>query len=185
MNKSVFLDRDGVIIEETKFIISTDKVQLIDKAAEAIKELNKHFKVFIVTNQPAVGKGMCSEKEAINLNNYIISQLEEKGAKIDKTFMCFHHPVHGLGKYKVECECRKPKPGMILEAAKEFDIDLENSWMIGDKIGDIKSGVLAGTKTILVKTGYGGKDGFNDAIPNYVSEDLYAASKLILNEVTK
>lgn len=197
MNKAVFLDRDGVIIEHNKsitkdktvkhtdFITSKESIQLIENVAEAIKELNKHFKVFIISNQPAVGRGLCTEEQAIELNNFIVSQLEEKGAKIDKSFMCFHHPVHGQGKYKVECECRKPKPGMILEAAKEFDINLENSWMIGDKTGDIKSGVLAGTKTILVKTGYGGNDGFKDAEPNYVSEDLYAASQLILNEVTK
>ena len=197
MNQAVFLDRDGVIIDHIKlenndssinhnnFIISKENIRLIENVDTAIKELNKHFKVFIISNQPIVGRCLCTEEEAINLNNFIVSKLEEKGAKIDKTFMCFHHPIHGQGKYKVECNCRKPKPGMILESAKEFNIDLKNSWMIGDKTGDIKAGLLAGTKTILVKTGYGGNDGFKDAVPNYIAEDLYAASQLILNEVIK
>ena len=185
MEKAIFLDRDGVIIEDFGFVTATGKIKLINNSAAAIKELNKQFKVFIITNQPAVGRGLCTEEEALNFNNKMIKLLEEKGAKIDKTYMCFHHPIHGKGAYKIDCEYRKPKPGMILKAAKEFNIDLSKSFTIGDKTGDIKSGFLAGTKTILVKTGCGGDDGFKDATPDHIADDLYNAMGIIQEGIKK
>ncbi len=180
--KAAFLDRDGVIIEETKFITDPDKVRLLDRAADAIARLNKEYLVIIISNQPAVGRGMCTEEQAKKVNDKVLELLAEEGAKIDATYMCFHHPIHGIGNYKVECECRKPKPGMILKAAKEHGIDLKNSFTVGDKTGDIKSGYLAGTKTILVSTGYGGDDGFKDATPDYTAKDLYEAAEIILGD---
>ncbi|MDI6738497.1 MAG: HAD family hydrolase [Nanoarchaeota archaeon] len=180
--KAAFLDRDGVIIEEIKFITEPDKVKLLDNAAKAISRLNKEYKVFIITNQPAVGRGMCTEEQAKKVNDKVLELLNEQGARIDATYMCFHHPIHGIGNYKVECDCRKPKPGMILKAAEEHDINLKQSFTIGDKTGDIKSGFLAGTKTILVQTGYGGDDGFKDATPDYIAKDLYEAAEIMLKE---
>lgn len=180
VRKAAFLDRDGVIIEETQFITDPDKVKLLGNAAKAIARLNKGYKVFIITNQPAVGRGLCTEEQAKEVNNKVIELLKEQGAVIDATYMCFHHPIHGLGKYKVECGCRKPKPGMILKAAEEHGIDLSQSFTIGDKTGDIKAGHLAGTKTILVQTGYGGDDGFKDATPDYTAKDLYGAAEIML-----
>lgn len=180
--KAAFLDRDGVIIEETNFITDPSKVKLLDNAAKAIARLNKDYLVFIITNQPAVGRGLCTEEQAKAVNNRVLELLAQDGARIDATYMCFHHPIHGLGKYKAECECRKPKPGMILKAAEEHNIDLAQSFTIGDKTGDIKAGYLAGTKTILVQTGYGGDDGFKDAAPDYTAKDLHEAVKIMLGE---
>jgi len=185
MEKAIFLDRDGVIVEDTGFISASKDIRLIKGSAVAIRELNREFKIFLITNQPAVGRGMCSKEEALSVNNKIVRMIEAEGGKIDKTYMCFHHPIHGQGRYKQECECRKPKPGMILEAAREFDIDLNRSFTIGDKTGDIKAGFLAGTKTILVKTGYGGDDGFKDATPDFIAEDLNSAAEIILKEAKK
>ncbi|MDD4877890.1 MAG: HAD family hydrolase [Candidatus Nanoarchaeia archaeon] len=180
--KAAFLDRDGVIIEETNFITDPNKVRILDNAAKAIAMLNKEYKVFIITNQPAVGRGMCTEEQAKAVNNKVLELLADEGARIDATYMCFHHPIHGIGDYKIECECRKPKPGMILKAAKEHGIDLKQSFTIGDKTGDIKSGFLAGTKTILVQTGYGGDDGFKDATPDYTVKDLYEAASIMIGD---
>ncbi|MBU2637823.1 MAG: HAD family hydrolase [Nanoarchaeota archaeon] len=182
--KAAFLDRDGVIIEETNFITDPNKVKLLENAAKAISRLNKEYLVVIITNQPAVGRGMCTEDQAKAVNNRILELLKEKGATIDATYMCFHHPIQGFGKYKTECECRKPKPGMILKAAEEHNINLKQSFTIGDKTGDIKAGYLAGTRTILVSTGYGGDDGFKDATPDYTAKDLYGAAEIMLKDTS-
>jgi D-glycero-D-manno-heptose 1,7-bisphosphate phosphatase len=182
MERAVFIDRDGVINESDGFITKKEQIKLIPNSARAISILGRMFKVFIITNQPSVGRGLCSEEEAKEVNKHLISLLEAEGARVDATYMCFHHPVHGQGKYLKECDCRKPKPGMILKAAKDFNIDLKKSFMIGDKTGDIKAGFLAGTKTVLVKTGYGGDDGYKDAVPDYVAEDLYQSINKILKE---
>ncbi|MFA5887133.1 MAG: HAD family hydrolase [Candidatus Nanoarchaeia archaeon] len=179
---AVFLDRDGVIIKDVDHITKEEDVSLIPKAAEAIALLNKKYKVIIITNQAAVGRGMCSEEQAMKVHLKVISLLKEKGARVDATYMCFHHAEKGIGKYKTECDCRKPKPGMLIQAAKEHNIDLKQSFMVGDKKADIKAGLSAGVKTILVLTGYGGKDNTAEAVPNYTAEDLYDAAKIILGE---
>tara|TARA_Y100000310_G_scaffold281278_1_gene301652 strand:- start:421 stop:975 length:555 start_codon:yes stop_codon:yes gene_type:complete len=183
MQKAVFLDRDGVINEEVNFLIELEKIALIEGSAEALRNLNNAgYSVIIITNQPAVGRGLATESQITAINNRIVELLGEQGAKIDATYMCFHHPKHGQGKYKVDCGCRKPKPGMILEAAKDHNIDLSQSFMVGDRTSDIKAGVLSGAKTISVRTGYGGagNDGFNDATHDYIADNLLEASKIIL-----
>ncbi len=180
MEKAVFLDRDGVIIKDVGHIRRLEDIKLIKGSAKAISELNDEYNIFIISNQAAVGRGLCDEETAFRINDKLVDILKKEDAIIDNSYLCFHHPIHGVGKYKLECECRKPNPGMILEAAKEFNIDLKKSWMIGDKTSDIKAGRLAGVKTILVKTGYGGNDRVKDAIPHFTTEDLYAASQLIL-----
>lgn len=178
--QAAFLDRDGVIIQDIDHITKEEDVALIPKAAEAIALLNKKYKVIIITNQAAVGRGMCSEEQAMKVNLRVISLLEEKGAKVDATYMCFHHAEKGVGKYKTECDCRKPKPGMLLQAAKEHNLDLTKCFMVGDKKADIKAGLSAGVKTILVMTGYGGKDNTAEAIPDYTANDLYEAASIML-----
>jgi len=180
--KAVFLDRDGVIIEEKEWLTKPEQVKVIANAGKAIAKLNKSFLVIIISNQPVVGRGMCTEEDVKKTNDVMLKEIAKDNAKIDAIYNCFHHPIHGIGDYKVECECRKPKPGMILKAAKEFNIDLKSSFTVGDKTGDIKSGYLAGTKTILVQTGYGGKEGFNDAVPDYTAKDLYDAAEIILGD---
>ncbi|HII15935.1 MAG TPA: HAD family hydrolase [Nanoarchaeota archaeon] len=179
---AVFLDRDGVIIEEVQWLTKPEQVKVLPNAGKAIAKLNKSFLVIIISNQPVVGRGMCTEEDVKNANDVMLKVIAKDSARIDAIYNCFHHPIHGIGKYKAECECRKPKPGMTLQAAKDFNIDLKSSFTIGDKIGDIKAGFLAGTKTILVQTGYGGKDGFNDAVPDYVAKDLYSAVNIIMGE---
>lgn len=182
-NAAIFLDRDGVIIDHVDHISRPEQVKLINKAADAISLLNKNYKIILITNQAAVGRGICTERDANKVNEKMLAMLAQDEAKIDATYMCFHHPVHGIGKYKQDCNCRKPKPGMILKAQVDFNIDLKKSYIIGDSTQDIKAGNLAGLKTILVKTGYAGKDRIcPDAAPSNVAEDLYSAAQIILGD---
>jgi D,D-heptose 1,7-bisphosphate phosphatase len=183
MNKAVFLDRDGVINEEVNFLSRKEDMKLISRSAEAIKLLNDaEYKVIVITNQPQVAIGMCNEEDINDIHEHMIKLLAEKDAQIDKVYYCPHHPTRGTNpKYTRGCICRKPNPGMILQAKKDLKIqNLEEGYIVGDKISDIKAGKLVGCQTILVKTGYGGKDGWKDAVPDYESEDLYDAVKRII-----
>lgn len=187
MNKAVFLDRDGTIIQENNYNYRKDQLRLISKAAEAIKLLNqKDFKTIIITNQSGVAKGYYSEKDAILFNQLMIKELELQNAKIDATYCCFHHPEAKLVKYKIECDCRKPKPGMLKKAEKELDIDFKKSFMIGDKKSDIDAGNSFGCRTILVLTGYG-KDEIRkyNIGCDYIAKDLYDAVEMLMKDSEK
>ena len=147
--KVVFLDRDGTlnIDPPNEVVDSFDKIELIPETLEAMKLLSTlPYGVIIISNQCGIAKGMLSEADFLKFNNRIIEMIAPSGIKILKTYFC----PHGT---ESDCECRKPKPGMLLQAAKEFDIDLENSYMIGDRLSDVMAGKNAGTKTISVQTG--------------------------------
>ncbi len=178
--KAVFLDRDGVLNEEVSHITELSQIKMIENAGRAVQLFNSlGYKTIIVTNQPSIGLGMSNEEKLKEINAHICSQLAKQGGKIDAIYFCPHHPQRGLGDYKKECECRKPNPGMLLEAAKQHSLDLKKSFMIGDRTSDIKAGYQAGCTTIVVKTGYAGDDGFKDATPDYIAENIYEAAKLI------
>lgn len=178
--KAVFLDRDGVLNEEASYITDIKQVKMIKNAGRAVQQMNAlGFKTIIITNQPAVGIGLCTENDLQNINSHICNQLAKEGGKIEDIYFCPHHPERGQGKYKADCSCRKPNPGMLIDAAHKHKIELENSYMIGDRTSDIKAGYQAGCTTILVKTGFGGNDGFKDAPPDYTVEDILAAAELI------
>ena len=183
--KYVFLDRDGVINIEKDLLHKKEDLELIPGSAEAIKLLNKNdYRVIVITNQPVVAGGLCTFDEAKEINSHMEGILAKEGAKINRVYFCPHHPTKGNNpEYTRECECRKPKPGMILNAQRDFNIkNLSLCYVVGDKTSDIKAGKLAGCKTILVKTGYAGDDGFNDAIPDCEAKDLYDA---VLNIILK
>lgn len=151
MFKAVFLDRDGVIIKDKPYQFKIEDIEIIEGVATAINKLNRAgFLVIVITNQSGVARGFFSEDEVKKFNSYLIEKLKEKNAKIDEIFYCPHHPNGIIEKYKKECSCRKPSPGMILEAAKKYNISLENSWVIGDKESDILAGKKVNCKTILI-----------------------------------
>ena len=177
---AVFLDRDGVINEDYGHITKPEQLKLYPRVIEAISMLNKDYLVFIITNQSVVGRGMCTEEDVHNLHRHLRTLLGE--AKIDGIYSCFHHPTEAVGKYKKDCTCRKPRPGMILEAANRYDIDYTKSYFIGDKTTDIFAGFLCGVKTIMVKTGAAGKDNQHKIKPNHIAEDLYDAAKFIMEK---
>ncbi|MHA4988244.1 D-glycero-beta-D-manno-heptose 1,7-bisphosphate 7-phosphatase [Cetobacterium somerae] len=158
MRKVIFLDRDGTINVEKSYLYKWKDFEFEKNAIEGLKELkNLGYEFIVVTNQSGIGRGYYTEEDLVTLNNQMTEKLKEFGIEILECFYCPHHPEKGIGKYKVDCNCRKPNPGMLLEGIKKYDVDIENSFMIGDKKGDLEAGKKAGLKSILVLTGYGKK----------------------------
>lgn len=153
MNPAVFLDRDGVMIENVDtYVRAWSDVVIFPEAIRALARLREtDYKIIIVTNQSVVGRGIITAAEAQAINQRLIQMIEESGGRIDGSYMCFHAPPQG-------CECRKPRPGLIMQAASELSLDLNRSLMIGDALSDIQAGQNAGIpKNILVRTGRGEK----------------------------
>jgi D-glycero-D-manno-heptose 1,7-bisphosphate phosphatase len=156
LKPAVFLDRDGVVIEDTHYIDSIDRVHLVPGSAEAITALNRAgWPVVIVTNQAGIAKGFFPVETMNKIHVHLGELLRAHGGKVDGIYFCPHHPEGELVEYRRDCECRKPKPGMLLRAATELGLDLTRSWMIGDRISDLEAGSAAGCRTVLVRTGYG------------------------------
>ncbi|MGC3959368.1 MAG: HAD-IIIA family hydrolase [Verrucomicrobiota bacterium] len=184
---AVFVDRDGTLIEEvTKHgITSPDQLQLIPGAAEAIHALNQAgLRVVVVTNQPAVAKGMATEADVEAQHRKLETLLGREHAFVDRIYFCPHHPEKGFPgerpELKIDCACRKPKIGMIQQAAAELNLDLSASWLIGDTTTDVQTAKNAGLKSILVQTGYGGKDGRHAVTADAVAPNIHEAVKLLL-----
>ena len=156
--RAVFLDRDGTINVEKNYLHKIEDFEFIPGSPEAIKKLkDAGFLVIVVSNQAGIGRGYFDEEAVTTLHQHIQDELAAFGTAIDAFYFCPHHPEEGLGDYKVVCDCRKGSPGMLLQAARDHDIDLEKSFMVGDKLAYIEAGKRAGCKSILVLTGYGEK----------------------------
>lgn len=190
---AVFLDRDGVLIEDVNLLTRRGQVRVCRRAPEALKALHASgYQLFVVSNQTVVARGLATEQDVEELNSFIGELLLEKsGCKIEHFYYCPHHPEATLPQYRIKCECRKPRPGMLLQAAKEYNLDLSASFMIGDRISDIVAGHKAGCRTILVETGmHQAKPIVSDAMdltvkPDYVCADLYESFKIILERKSK
>jgi D-glycero-D-manno-heptose 1,7-bisphosphate phosphatase len=180
MKRAVFLDRDGTINIEKEYLYRANDLEFISGAPEAVQLLNQAgIMVVVVTNQSGVARGYYTEDDVENLHRHIARELERSEAHIDAWLYCPHHPS-GRGSYALPCDCRKPLPGMLLEAARRYDIDLENSTMIGDKLADIEAGKAAGCRTILVRTGYGAGEEQYVGSDTIVCDDLLSAVKYLL-----
>jgi len=156
MNKAVFLDRDGTIIEDVGYLNNPLDIKFIPGTIEAIKKLNQAgYKVVVITNQSGVARGLIREDMLQTIDKTIQKTILAGGGHLDAIYYCPHHAEHGHYPYKRECDCRKPGPGMILKAAKDLKLDLSQSFMIGDKISDIEAGINSGVKPILVLSGRG------------------------------
>ena len=152
----VFLDRDGTVIEEKHYLCQPDDVELLPTAGETIARLNQlGIPVAIVTNQAGIARGYFPESRIPEVHARLDELLAGHRAVINRYEYCPHHPIEGIGSYKIDCDCRKPKPGMLTRAAAELNIDLTRSLMIGDRLGDIEAGAAAGCQSALVRTGYG------------------------------
>ena len=156
--KAIFLDRDGTINKYVGFLRSVEDMELTDDASEAIKLINNSgYLAIVVTNQPVIARGEVTYKELEEIHNKMETELGKQGAYIDGLYFCPHHPRKGyegeISELKFECECRKPKPGMLLKAAKKFNIDLKKSWMIGDSDSDVQAGQAAGCQSIKIREG--------------------------------
>ena len=150
MKKAVFLDRDGVIIEDTNLLYKKEEVIILSNVERVLSELKKRdYLLIIITNQPTVARGLITERGVEDLNSYINLKI---GNLIDGFYFCPHHPNADLLKYRKNCNCRKPSSGLILKASKDFEVNLIQSWMIGDMNSDIIAGKNAGCRTILIKS---------------------------------
>ena len=169
--KAIFLDRDGVINKYVGFLTNIDDFELLDGAAEAIKNINESgYLAIVVTNQPVIARGEVTREELQEIHNKMETLLGKSGAYLDAIYYCPHHPHKGyegeIPELKIECDCRKPKPGMLMQAAKDFNIDLSQSYMIGDGENDMSAGVQAGCKVMGVGdiAGYPCKESLEECV---------------------
>ena len=180
MKKAVFIDRDGTINVEKDYLYRIADFEFIPGAEEAIKLLNEAgLLVIVVTNQSGVARGYYNEDDVEQLHRHINSELKQHGAHVDAWYFCPHHPL-GRGSYALPCDCRKPLPGMLQQAALRYDIDMEHSFMVGDKRADIEAGAAAGCRPLLVRTGYGAHEEQAIEGPVETYDDLLAAIISIL-----
>lgn len=189
--KAIFLDRDGTINEYVGFLRKEEDFRLIPGVSEAIKKINNSgYLAIVVTNQPVIARGEVTEEELEEIHKKMETLLGLDGAYIDDIYYCPHHPDKGfegeIPELKIECDCRKPKTGMLEKAAREHNIDLSSSIMIGDSTLDIKMAENAGMQSVLLKTGQKGEDGKYEVSPTLIAEDLNdAINKIICKKVSK
>jgi len=182
---AVFLDRDGTLNEEVHFLSRADQMRLLPGVAQAVARLNaSDYRTVVVTNQPVIARGDCDEAELQQIHNRLETLLGNEGAYLDAIYYCPHGPEAGhpgeRAELKIACECRKPGIGMIQQAARELNLDLSRSWMIGDKTADVLAAQRAGMRSVLVGTGYAGRDGKYLVQPDFECRDLAEAVDLIL-----
>ncbi len=192
-NRAVFLDRDGVINEEVGYLDSLDKLKIIPGAYEAVRLINAGgMKAVVISNQAGVARGLLTEAFVQKINHSLQKALLQRGALIDNFYYCPHHPSEGVEPYRRVCNCRKPAPGMLLQAAQDLDIDLTRSYFVGDRFIDMETANKVGVKGILVRTGYGGgllrDEGPDKATPEntpaFIAADILEAVQWILKDVT-
>ena len=189
--KAIFLDRDGTINEYVGFLRKEEDFRLIPGVSEAIKKINNSgYLAIVVTNQPVIARGEVTEEGLEEIHKKMETLLGLDGAYIDDIYYCPHHPDKGfegeIPELKIECDCRKPKTGMLEKAAREHNIDLSSSTMIGDSTLDIKMAENAGMQSVLLKTGQKGEDGKYDVSPTLIAEDLNdAINKIICKKASK
>lgn len=186
MRPAVFLDRDGTLLEEAGYLDRLERLVFFPFAIDAVRLLNRAgFAVVIITNQSGVGRGMYPEEFVVGAHEVIAARMAEGGARVDAFYYCPHHPAADIDKYRLECDCRKPAPGMLRRAAADLDLDLSRSFTVGDKWTDVQVGQAAGARGILVRTGYGMSSEHrrpSGAEPAAIVDDVIAATAWILRQ---
>ena len=182
---SVFIDRDGTLIEYVKLLHRAEDITPYPLAAESLRRLNSSdYLSVLITNQPVVARNLCSLEDVHHMHNRMETMLGQGKGWLDALYFCPHHPDSGYPeenpKFKISCTCRKPGIGMFEQAAQDLNINLAASWMVGDTTTDIQAGKNCGLRTILVRTGLGGLDDKHPAEPDFVADDLKGAVDIIL-----
>ena len=191
MKAGVFLDRDGTINEQMGYINHIDRFVMLPGAALAIKSLNDHnIPVAVVTNQSGLARGYFPDELLVRVHDKMKAALCEVKAHIDGLFICPHHPEAKEEKYCIDCDCRKPKTGLFDQAAKALDLDLQKSYLVGDRWSDLKAAVKCGAVPVLVLTGYGAGDfqyigPGQEVQPAYVARNLQEAVTWIIADMEK
>jgi len=175
-NRAVFLDRDGTMAKDVSYCSCPEDFEIFPNTAKAIKLLNERgFKVIVITNQSGIARGYFAEETLKQIHEKMKSELAEKGAFVDAIYYCPHHPDDN-------CDCRKPKPKLVLQAKKDFDIDLERSFVVGDLDLDIELGRAVGCSTILISQNPEDDD-LPKKAPDYTAADLYDAAQWIVSQI--
>jgi len=184
--RAIFMDRDGTVLDEVGYVNHVDRVRLLPRSATAVRRANEAgFQVVVVTNQAGVARGYFPESLITDVNDLLRVLLAEDGARVDGIYYCAHHPTVGEPPYRKDCDCRKPRPGMLYRAAGEMGIDLERSYVVGDTIKDVEAGHRVGATSVLLRTGYGKGElelhahGWKHH-PHHVADDLLDAVEWIL-----
>jgi histidinol-phosphate phosphatase family protein len=185
--RAVFLDRDGTLVPENDCMRDANELELLPGVAGAIHELNHEgWRTVVVTNQPVIAKGFCDEAELQRMHNKMETLLGREHAFLDRIYFCPHHPEKGFPgerpELKIDCDCRKPKIGMIRKAVADLNIDLKQSWLVGDTTTDLQTAKNAGLKSVLVRTGHAGRDGKFSAQPDFVFDTLAQAVDFIVRK---
>lgn len=175
----VFVDRDGTVIEEKDFIKTPDEMEFLPGSIEAIKILRElGYKIIVISNQSGIGRGILTEEMVTKVNESFLERLKKENAEIDALYFCPHRPEDN-------CDCRKPRTGLIQKAVEEHKLDLKDAVVIGDKLSDVELGRNLGAKTVLVLTGYGKKEAEKANVtqrkPDFIADDLYEAVNWLKN----
>lgn len=176
--RAIFLDRDGVINTDNGYVSVVDDFEFIDGVIEALQALKAQgYLIVVITNQSGIARGYFTEEQFHILTEWMDWSLADRGVDLDGIYYCPHHAEHGIGKYKLDCDCRKPKAGMINEAVQELDIDISQSILVGDKVSDLQAGIAAGiSNNYLVRTGKEiTKQG--ERLATYIYDDLASLVK--------
>lgn len=153
---AVFLDRDGTINVEVDYLADPADLELLPGVPAAVAALNRaDFRVVVVTNQSGIARGVLDEAALETIHDALTARLARAGARVDAIYHCPHHPTEGVPPWRASCECRKPRPGMLVRAAAELGLDLTRSWIVGDSVRDLEAGAALGVPGILVATGKG------------------------------
>lgn len=174
--KAVLLDRDGTVIADKGYVTVPEQVEVLPGVPAAIASIRAAgWKVFVVTNQAGVAKGLITEEELAGIHMRLVMMLGAEGAELDGIYACPHHPDGSVPDYAIECGCRKPRAGLLRQAASEHGLDLAGCVMVGDSLRDLEAGREAGTATVLVLTGHGREAAAAEHGADFVAADLPAA----------
>jgi D-glycero-D-manno-heptose 1,7-bisphosphate phosphatase len=178
---AVFLDRDGTLIRDVGYLCREEQLEILPHAREAIRLLRANgFKVVVISNQSAVARGRLTEKGLLQINQSLSERLARSGAALDGIYYCPHHPTEGVGSYRIECDCRKPKTGMIMRAADDLEIDVSISYVVGDQVTDLELARRVGATGIWICDPASSK---NDPLMSGAHRvaDLWQAARWIVN----
>lgn len=185
--KAIFIDRDGTLNVEVSHLNSKNQFELLPNVGQSLKKINlSDYRAIVITNQPVIARGECSVEELKQIHNKLETVVGRDGAFIDRIYYCPHHPDKGfegeIESLKVKCTCRKPSSGMIDRAVLDFNLSLQDSWLIGDTTTDIETAKRCNLKSVLVQTGYGGLDEKFFNVPDFIVPDFNAAVNFIVDE---
>jgi histidinol-phosphate phosphatase family protein len=182
---AIFIDRDGTLNEDRGYLSSVDELIVYPWSAEAVRLVNASgLKAIVISNQSGIARELCSQEEVRTINDTLAAELRRGGARLDGIYYCPHHPEIGRPPYRMTCECRKPRPGLVQMAAREHDIDIRRSYVVGDKWSDLELAHNAGARSALVLTGYGAVTKTRlvglSRQPDFIAANLLDAIKQIL-----